>query len=105
MKSRVIGVSNGGRVLGRPVARLRAADPSFPELSFAESDFTIWVGYERSAATLLTEAGAEALRQARTIWRLTRCSIRVHTSRWFKRHKPSANRSSVRPGGCTACPK
>ena len=85
LQSRVVGVSNGGRVLGRPVAtpahlaapaqqtvaRLRAADPSFPELSFVESDFTLRAGYERGATPLLTSAGAEALRQARDLAGLT----------------------------------
>lgn len=85
LNSQVIGVSNGGRVLGRPVAtparlavlarqtvaRLRAADPGFPGLVFAESDFTIRAGYECGATTLLTPAGAEALRQARDLAGLT----------------------------------
>ncbi len=79
LKSQVVGIDDGARVMGRKVATpahmaklfretnelLRSNDPSFPELEISESDFNIRGGYEREKTSLANSAGAKAVERAK----------------------------------------
>jgi 1-aminocyclopropane-1-carboxylate deaminase/D-cysteine desulfhydrase-like pyridoxal-dependent ACC family enzyme len=81
LKCQVIGVDNGGQVLGRKVATprnmirlfresnalLRKHAPAFPEIAVSEADFHIRSDFPRSEASLLNPAGAQALGRAREL--------------------------------------
>ncbi len=81
LKSQVIGIDNGGRILGRKVATpphmaklfretnelLHSLDPLFPILKISEGDFYIRAGYERQKESLMTSVGAQAMAQAKEL--------------------------------------
>jgi D-cysteine desulfhydrase len=81
LKSRVVGVDNGGRVLGRKVATpahmeklfretnelLHSTDSSFPLIQVSEGDFRIRTGYERQKNSLMTSAGSQAMVKAKEL--------------------------------------
>jgi 1-aminocyclopropane-1-carboxylate deaminase/D-cysteine desulfhydrase-like pyridoxal-dependent ACC family enzyme len=78
LKSSIIGVTRGGKILGRKFATfdkviklfhetnmlLRSVDPSFPELELSTKEFNIRTGYEHGDKTLLNAAGAQAMKRA-----------------------------------------
>ena len=81
LKSQVIGIDNGGHILGRKIATpphmaklfretndlLRSLDPSFPVFEISESAFHIRAGYERQKDSLMTSAGVQAMAQAKEL--------------------------------------
>jgi 1-aminocyclopropane-1-carboxylate deaminase/D-cysteine desulfhydrase-like pyridoxal-dependent ACC family enzyme len=81
LKSQVIGIDDGARVMGRKVATpphmaklfretnelLRSNDPSFPVLEISESDFNIRGGYEREKDSLVNSAGVRAMERAKEL--------------------------------------
>jgi 1-aminocyclopropane-1-carboxylate deaminase/D-cysteine desulfhydrase-like pyridoxal-dependent ACC family enzyme len=81
LKTRVIGIDNGGSILGRKIATarnmvklfretnalLRSVEPVFPEITISEADFTIRPGYQRGETSLLNPDGAQALTHAREL--------------------------------------
>jgi 1-aminocyclopropane-1-carboxylate deaminase/D-cysteine desulfhydrase-like pyridoxal-dependent ACC family enzyme len=81
LKCQVIGIDNGGRILGRKIATpgnmarlfretnalLRSHNPGFPEIPVSEADFIIQPGYLRGQKTLLNPAGAQAMVHAREL--------------------------------------
>jgi len=81
LKSQVIGIDNGGRIMGRKVATpshmaklyrgtnelLRSLDPSFPVIEIPESAFHIRAGYERQGDSLMSSAGAQAMTRAKEL--------------------------------------
>ena len=84
LKSQVIGIDDGARVIGRKVATpphmarlfretnalLHAHDPAFPVLEISESDFHIRGGYEREKDSLINVAGAQAMARAKELGNL-----------------------------------
>jgi 1-aminocyclopropane-1-carboxylate deaminase/D-cysteine desulfhydrase-like pyridoxal-dependent ACC family enzyme len=78
LKSKIIAIDQGGKVLGKKVVTfvnvsklfretdelLCANDSSFPQVEISESDFIIRSGYERGENSLLNAAGAQAMNQA-----------------------------------------
>ena len=81
LKSRIVAIDNGGKILGKRTftfAKLvklfretnelmSSNDPSFPELEISESDFHIRNGYEREGESLLIPAGSQAMIQAKDL--------------------------------------
>jgi D-cysteine desulfhydrase len=81
LKSRVIGIDNGGHILGRKVATtprmeklffetnelLHSIDSSFPLIQISESDFHIRTGYERQKDSLMTSAGTLAMAKVKEL--------------------------------------
>jgi 1-aminocyclopropane-1-carboxylate deaminase/D-cysteine desulfhydrase-like pyridoxal-dependent ACC family enzyme len=81
LKSQIIGIDNGGRILGWKVTKpprmaklfretnelLYSIDPSFPVLEISESDFHIRAGFERQKDSLMISAGARAMAQAKEL--------------------------------------
>ena len=81
LRTKVIGIDDGARVLGRKVATpahmaklfhetnelLHSSDPSFPSLEISESDFHIRFGYEREKDSLLIPAGVQARQRAKDL--------------------------------------
>jgi D-cysteine desulfhydrase len=81
LRTQIIGIDDGARVLGRKVATpanmaklfretndlLHSSDPSFPLLEISESDFKIRTGYEREKDSLLIPAGVQARQRAKDL--------------------------------------
>ena len=81
LKCQVIGVENGGKIMGRKVATsqnmarlfretntlLRRHTPGFPEIAVSEADFIIRSDFLRGEGSLLNPAGTQALSRAREL--------------------------------------
>lgn len=81
LKSQIIGIENGARVMGRKVATpssmaklfretnelLHSNDPSFPIFEISESAFHTRIVYERQKDSLMTSAGVQAMTQAKEL--------------------------------------
>lgn len=79
LKSQIIGIENGARVMGRKVATpsnmaklfretnklLHSNDPLFPVFEISESAFHTRIGYETPKDSLMTPAGVQAMVQAK----------------------------------------
>jgi 1-aminocyclopropane-1-carboxylate deaminase/D-cysteine desulfhydrase-like pyridoxal-dependent ACC family enzyme len=76
LRSRIVAVDLGGKMLGKKIATfanvtkhfretnelLRSYDQSFPEFTISETEFQIRPGYERLKGSLITPAGVQATR-------------------------------------------
>lgn len=81
LRTQVIGIDDGARVMGRKVATpgnmarkfretndlLNSRDPSFPVLDISESDFQIRTGFEREKESLVSAAGAQAMQRVKDL--------------------------------------
>ncbi len=81
LQTKIVAIDNGGKILGRKIATfanvtklfrktndlLHSHDPSFPLLEISEREFQIRSGYERERNSLITEAGAHAMKQAKEL--------------------------------------
>jgi len=81
LKTQIIGIENGARILGRKVATpskmaklfqetnelLHFHDPSFPVFDISESAFHTRTGYERQNNSLMTSSGARAMARAKEL--------------------------------------
>jgi D-cysteine desulfhydrase len=81
LKSQIIGIEDGGRIMGRKVATppnmaklfretnelLHSNDSSFPIFEITESAFYTRTGYERQKDSLMTSSGVQAMAQAKEL--------------------------------------
>jgi 1-aminocyclopropane-1-carboxylate deaminase/D-cysteine desulfhydrase-like pyridoxal-dependent ACC family enzyme len=78
LRTTIMGIDAGGKILGRKIVRfesvtklfretnelLHSHDSSFPLLDISENEFQIRTGYERGRSSLMTDAGAQAMKRA-----------------------------------------